>query len=247
MEIITEVCAGSVLDCIKAYDAKADRIELNNALHLGGLTPSIATLKLAKEAVPIPIIPMVRPRAGGFHYDDIEVSTMFLDAKELLEAGADGLAFGFLDAGVKVDIDQTKKMVELCHSYQVEAVFHRAFDVVKDSYQAIESLIECGVDRILTSGCADKAIEGIDLLKDLQDKYGDRIELLIGSGLNASNVEHLIKSTGINQVHSSFKGWFQDPSTQSDKVSYSYSTVGDYDGVDLDLLKSFMNVIEKVS
>lgn len=239
MKYIVEVCAGSVEDSIQAQQAGADRIELNNGLYLGGLTPSYATVKLSLEKTEVPIIAMVRPRGGGFHYSDTEVETMFMDARHLLELGVHGLAFGFLDKKGGVDVLLTKKMVDLCHEFQAEAVFHRAFDVVEDPYLAINHLIECGVDRLLSSGLKGTASEGSDLLKNLQDQFGSRIELLMGSGINEANVEGLISSTGIHQVHASFKGWFNDQTTASKDVSYSYSSDGDYDGVDrekLDLL-----------
>ncbi len=243
MKTIVEVCAGSVQDCIIAEKLGADRIELNNGLHLGGLTPSYATLILSRRHTTLPIISMVRPRGGGFHYSPIEVETMFLDAQQLLEFGCDGLAFGFLTQDGLIDFDLTQKMVNLCHHFQSEAVFHRAFDVLEDPYRAIEGLIACGVDRILTSGLHNTAIEGTDLLKDLNDQYGDRIELLLGSGLNSNNVKSLIDQTGVNQVHGSFKQWYKDPTTQSDKVSYSYSDNGDYDGVGESVLKAFLEEV----
>ena len=97
--------------------------------------------------------------------------------------------------------------------------FHRAFDVCPDAYEAIETLIRLGADRILTSGQKAKAFEGKDLLKDLQEKYGDKIELLPGSGVNATNAIELMEYTGINQVHSSCKSYLSDPTTANNGVS----------------------------
>ena len=149
---IFEVCAGSVQDCINAELGGADRVELNSALYLGGLTPSLAMLKLVKEKTSLKVICMNRPRAAGFCYDDVEIETMFKDAEILLENGADGISFGFLNPDATINITHTKKMVELIHRYRKKAVFHRAFDCVSDPYVAIQQLIDCGVDRILTSG-----------------------------------------------------------------------------------------------
>ena len=243
-KVIVEVCAGSVEDCIVAYEAGADRIELNNGVFMGGLTPSIATVKLAKEKMPLPIISMVRPRGAGFHYNSLEVETMFWDAKELLEAGSDGLVFGFLKADGTIDEVLTKKMTKMCHDLGREAVFHRAFDVTSDPDFAILSLIECGVDRVLTSGLKDKAIEATELLKHLNDTYGDRIEFVLGSGVNVDNGQELIDQTGITQLHASFKGWFTDPTTRGEYVSYAYSDQGDYDSVSLDVLKTFIDKVQ---
>lgn len=245
--VSVEVCAGSVEDCIKARRAGADYIELNNAIHMGGLTPSLATLVEAKKVTDIPLIAMVRPRGGGFYYNEVEKRTMLEDAKYLLEYGADGLVFGFLNEDCSVDKEMTKKFVDLCHDHSVDAVFHRAFDRTSDPFEAIEVLIELGVDRILTSGLKPTADQGIDLLSELQNKYGDKIELLVGSGVNSSNVETIMKQTNINRVHSSFKSWFTDGTTAGDNVSYSYSDEGDYEGVDYDKLKEFMDLVKSSS
>lgn len=229
MKPIVEVCAGSLQDCLAAEKAKADRIELNNAVHMGGLTPSIATLILAKEQVKLPIITMVRPRGGGFHYNQEELATMRLDAKYLLENGADGLAFGFLRANNTIDESLTKEFTDLCHQYGAEAVFHRAFDQTNDPKAALETLISLKVDRILTSGQKDKAIEAISLLKDLNIQSNGRIEICLGSGINSENVLELINETNINQVHASFKEWEKDPTTTTQFVDYRYSVHGDYE------------------
>ena len=102
-------------------------------------------------------------------------------------------------------------------------MFHRAFDCVKDPYEAIEQLIAAGVDRILTSGLAPKAVEGKEMLRSLQEKYGNQIELLAGCGVNASNVREIIADTGLTQAHSSCKDWREDPTTCGGKVSYSFA------------------------
>ena len=241
MRTIVEVCANSVQDCIAAEQAGADRIELNNAVHMGGLTPSVATLILAKKETKLPIIAMVRPRAAGFHYNEIEIETMFLDAEYLLKHGADGLAFGFLTKDSKVDYSLTKRFVDLCHEYQAEAVFHRAFDQTVDPFEATETLIELKVDRILTSGQRSKAIEGLVVLNELNARYHDKMEFCLGSGINDENVRELVENTQVNQVHASFKDWKDDPTTTSEFVDYSYHDNGDYE------ISSFEKISKVVS
>ena len=140
-----------------------------------------------------------------------------------MEYGSHGLAFGFLNADATIDVESTKKMAALTDAKGGEAVFHRAFDCVKDPYAAIEQLIAAGVDRILTSGLAPKAVEGKEMLRSLQEKYGDKIELLAGCGVNASNVREIITYTGLSQAHSSCKDWREDPTTCGGKVSYSFA------------------------
>ena len=243
-----EICCGSYEDCLAAQKGNANRIELCSALHLGGLTPSIGTVKLVKRDVTIPIICMVRPRGAGFCYTEAEYELMITDATEMLDAGADGLAFGFLNKDGSVNTIRTKSMVELIHSYGKEAVFHCAFDCAKDSHNTIEILIELGVDRVLTSGLEAKAWDGRNVIKDLQANYGDKIEILAGSGVNISNAKALIDDTGISQVHSSCKSWIEDPTTNVNPgVTYAYAS-GNlalcYDVVSADLVTELVNSIK---
>ena len=240
MKKIVEVCAGSLEDCLIAQSEGADRIELNNAIHLGGLTPSLASLILAKEQVEIPIITMLRARPGGFFYNEEELETMYLDAKLLIEHGADGIVFGFLNSDASIDIENTKKFVDLANENNVEAIFNRAFDRANDPIQAIEDLIECGVDRVLTSGQMPSADLGIDLLAKLNADYGDKIGFCVGAGVNKDNVKEIIEKTDISEVHSSFKVWYEDPTTNGN-VSYQYSSNGDYEGVGKEKLKEFID------
>lgn len=235
-----EVCAGSVQDCINAQLGGADRVELNSALHLGGLTPSLAMLKLVKEKTSLKVICMDRPRAAGFCYDDVEIETMFEDAKILLENGADGISFGFLNSDATINVTETKKMVELIHQYQKEAVFHRAFDYVDNPMHAIKQLIDCGVDRILTSGLQPTAMQGTSVLEKLQSAFGDQIELLAGSGINANNIRALKEQTGLHQFHGSCKEWCKDPTTTVGNVSYAYHESDDYDCVSLEKVRSIV-------
>ncbi|MDO4467264.1 MAG: copper homeostasis protein CutC [Bacillota bacterium] len=237
-----EICTGSYQDCLAAYKGGAKRVELNSALSVGGLTPSLSTLIRVKNETDLKVICMVRPRAAGFCYDKDDKNIMMDDARLFLEHGADGIAFGFLNEDGSIQMEYTKEMVDLIHSYHKEAVFHRAFDVTPDPFQAMEILIELGVDRLLTSGQKAKAMEGIELIKSLQEKYGQQIEILAGSGMNASNAKEMMDYTGISQVHSSCKAYKEDGTTQSKYVSYSYiDNSNQYDIVSKDLVKKLMD------
>lgn len=240
-----EICCGSYEDALNAYNGGAKRIELNSALHLGGLTPSLASLKMTKANTNLTVICMVRPRGAGFCYSKSEYRQMLIEAKDLLETGADGLAFGFLHENHEIDIERTREMVDLCKKYHKTAVFHRAFDCVNDPYKSIEILIDLGVDRLLTSGLKAKAMDGIELIKDLQAKYGDKIEILAGSGVNAGNAQEIVEIAKINQIHSSCKDWRADPTTSGKDVNYCYGPEphqNDYDVVSLDLVKKLVKL-----
>lgn len=242
--IIVEVCAGNVQDCITAEKFGANQIELNSGVFMGGLTPSLSTVKMAKEMVSIPIFPMLRPRGAGFHYNALEIETMRQDAHLFAKAKADGLVFGFLNEDRTIDTKTTKEFVAICNEYNIEAVFHRAYDNVVDPIKGIEDLIECGVTRILTSGLGANCVEGIDMLKTLQENYGDKIQILAGAGVNKDNVLEIVEKTGVKQVHGSFKAWAIDPTTTGDVVDYAFSDQGSYDIVGEETLEAFMNVIK---
>lgn len=243
MERIVEICCGSYYDAKNAYLGKAKRIELNSALYLGGLTPSVATLRQVKKDFDLEVICMVRPRGAGFCYNDEDFLIMKEEAKDLLENGADGIAFGILDQDGNIDLKRNQEMIEIIKSYHKTAVFHRAFDCVKDYDQAIRQLIDLGVDRVLTSGLEAKAMDGKDVIKYLQSHYGDQIQILAGSGMNASNAKEMMDHTGIYQVHSSCKDWLNDPTTSSNHVTYAYATSpheNDYEIVSKELVEKLV-------
>ena len=247
MKPMIEICCGSYYDALQAEAGGAERIELNSALHLGGLTPSLATLKLVKEHTHLKVMAMVRPRGGGFCYTEPDFEVMKQDCRILLEHGADGIVFGCLQADGSIHPTQNQILIDCIKEYHREAVFHRAFDCCQNPYTTIEALISMGVDRILTSGLKPKAAEGISLLKELHQIYGTQIQLLPGSGINASNARQLMKNTGIHQVHSACKDWLEDKTTVSGSVSFAYAADSheyDYEVVSADLVRK---LIESVS
>lgn len=216
-----EVCCDGLSAVRTANQMGAYRVELCAALEVGGLTPSLATLKLIKaENMDIKVVPILRPRAGGFHYCEDEFLTCVEDAKLLLEAGADGLAFGFLTPNFEIDKEKMKTIVKLIKAHGKEAVCHRAFDNTKDMEKAVEDLIECGVDRILSSGQQSSALKGVKNLAHLQKKYGDRIQIMPGVSISSQNADEILKETDCAQIHASCKAFFEDKTTVN-HVDYS--------------------------
>ena len=199
--IVLEVCVESLDDAMIAEAHGADRLELNSALSLGGLSPSAGLLLECLQHVSIPIVAMCRPRAGSFHYSPSEVQTMLRDARWMLEAGAAGIAFGFLTADDEIDREKTVQMRKLIGDRT--AVFHRAFDMTPDLPSALDTLIELKIDRVLTSGGATNMTAGIDVLRMLEQQSQGRIEVLPGSGLSADHVTTFLEQTGCRQVHGS--------------------------------------------
>lgn len=249
--IVTEVCCGSYEDALAAYRGGADRIELNSALALGGLTPTAAVLRMVKESAPdLKVAAMVRPRGAGFCYTDEEHQVMLRECREILDAGADGVVFGSLKADGTLHETRTRELLELIHGSGREAVFHRAFDCCPDLDGMMEALIGCGVDRVLTSGGRMTAIEGAGMLAELQKKYGDQMEILAGSGINPENVSALIRQTGVRQVHSSCKGWRTDPTTKGAYVTYAmYQKEHEmmYDAVSEEVVRRFVSAAKEAS
>lgn len=241
-----EICCGSYQDALEAAARGARRIELNSALLLGGLTPTETTLRMVKEDTDLEVVAMVRPRGAGFCYTDEEYRVMEQECRQLLAAGADGIAFGCLTAERMPDREKDRRLLELIKEKGKTAVFHRAFDCTSQPFKAIEMLIHMGVDRVLTSGLQGKATEGREMLRRLQKDYGSQIQILAGSGIHPQNVAELMAYTKIAQVHSSCKAWRADPTTQGNGVSYSIAE-GDqamcYDVVFAPLVRELIRIV----
>jgi len=199
--ITIEVCCGSYEDVVIAESAGADRVELNSALFLGGLTPSLGCLIETKKNTAIPVIAMLRPREAGFYYSDYEYAVIKRDANLFLEHGADGLVFGFLRPNGTFDKARMGELIDVCRKAGKAAVCHRAFDVTPDPIAALDTLIELGVDRVLTSGQQPNVINGANMILELLQHAKGRIEILPGAGLKYSNIADFVKKTGVEQVH----------------------------------------------
>ena len=198
--MIIEVCAESYEYAMKAEKAGADRIELCKDLHLDGLTPDYESAKIAIDSLNIPVFILIRPREGDFNYSEKEFKKMKADIIKFKEIGCKGIVSGVLNNDKTIDIKRTKELVEL--SKPLEFTFHRAFDIIANPLKEIENLIEIGVDRVLSSGQKDKAIEGLKLLKELKEMVKNRIKIMPGSGINKTNI---VNFKSFNEIHGSFK------------------------------------------
>ena len=201
--MIIEVCAESYEYAVKAEKAGADRIELCKDLHLDGLTPDYESSKRTIDTLDIPVFILIRPRGGDFIYSHEEFELMKRDILKFKKMGCKGIVSGVLNDDNTIDIKKTKELVEL--SRPLEFTFHRAFDKVKNPLNEIENLIELGIDRVLTSGQKEKAIDGLVLLKQLNSISKNRIKIMPGSGINKSNIVNFIN---FEEIHGSFKNGF---------------------------------------
>jgi copper homeostasis protein len=197
--VTVEIVCTSVSDALVTERSGASRIELCSALELGGLTPSLGLLESVKNQVQLPVMAMVRPRPGGFDYDDEEIRVMERDAQHLISSGADGIVFGILSETRSIRRDDCRRLLAIAAGRP--CVFHRAFDSAPNLFQSLESLLELGFTRVLTSGGKGTAYAGIDILRTLRQKSDGRIEILPGGGIRSDNATEIIRRTGCNQIH----------------------------------------------
>ncbi|MEO1254741.1 MAG: copper homeostasis protein CutC [Bacteroidota bacterium] len=197
-----EICAGNIQSALNAQDGGADRIELCDNLWEGGTTPSIATIMFACEQLSIPVFVLIRPRGGDFVYSDQEFEIMKKDIEHAKSVGAKGIVSGILLADGHIDLDRTKELIAL--SKPMSFTFHRAFDLTVDYSKSLEEIIDCGADRILTSGQQMNVTEGLNTIKHLVELADGRIQILPGGGVNDQNIGSLYE-LGCSEFHFSAK------------------------------------------
>lgn len=197
--VIVEACVDSVESARAAEAGGAGRIELSANLYEGGTSPSPGLMALTRERVKIPIHVLVRPRGGDFMYDEDEVRVMLGDIAFAKAVGVDGIVLGALFADGSVDDRSTRVLVEAARPLSV--AFHRAFDLVRDPFEALDTLVALGVDRVLTSGGAATALEGLETLAALAWRSEGRSTITAAGGITEHNVGRIIAEAGVHEVH----------------------------------------------
>ncbi len=200
-ELLVEAVCCSAEDCVEAERGGADRIVLCSVMDAGGLTPSRGTVIEVQARAGLPVVVMIRPRAGGFAYSDGEFAVMRRDAGLVLGQGVAGIVCGILQPSGELDVERCAQLAGIARGAGREAVFHRAFDLVPEPFTALETLITLGFTRILTSGQQPTAIAGAALLAQLVQRAAGRIEILAGGGVRDTNIAGLLQATGVRQVH----------------------------------------------
>lgn len=199
MKIFVEAAVESLDDALAAVEGGADRLELCADLGVGGLTPAPALVSSVLERVDVPVFVMIRPRAGSFVYSPAELDVMQRDIESMRELGVDGIVVGVLDARGAVDARRMAPLVAATSGLPV--TFHRAFDRARDLSDALESLIDLRIERVLTSGGAQDALAGADVLSDLVQQAGDALVIMAGGGVREHNVREIVEVSGVHEVH----------------------------------------------
>lgn len=224
---LLEICCYSMECAVTAQAHGADRIELCAAPKEGGLTPSYGVLKSVRQAVNIPVHPIIRPRGGDFCYSSGEFNAMLEDIALVRELGYPGLVTGLLNEDGHIDMPRMRQIMAAAEGMAI--TFHRAFDMCVNPRQAFENLAELGVARVLTSGQHASAEKGISLIKELKAQSGVPI-IMAGAGVRAANLETFLQA-GVEELHSSAGKWLPSPmryrntglsmSTDADADEYS--------------------------
>lgn len=200
MPVLLEVCVGDPESLAAAVAGGADRIELCSALELGGLTPTPGLMRQARRTG-VPVYAMIRPRAGDFVFGPEEVESMLEDIAAVRDAGLHGVVLGASRPDGALDGAALRKLVSAASG--LGTTLHRAFDLMPAIEPAVELAVELGFERILTSGLARTAPDGIDGLRRAHATAAGRVAIMAGSGLNAENVARLLSAVPLSEVHGS--------------------------------------------
>jgi copper homeostasis protein len=194
-----EICVGDVESAIAAESGGADRVELCDNLAVGGTTPSAGTIAESCRRLRIPVHVLIRPRAGDFVYSEPEIAVMRHDIQVAKALGAAGVVLGVLTSEAVIDREMTAALIAVARPLHV--TFHKAFDQTHEPMGALDNLVTLGVDRVLTSGGRPTALEGIEVLANLVDRAGDKIAIMAGGRLSASNLETVVRQTRVSEIH----------------------------------------------
>ncbi|MBX2943000.1 MAG: copper homeostasis protein CutC [Cyclobacteriaceae bacterium] len=194
-----EVVVYNIDSALRAQEGDADRIELCDNPAEGGTTPSFGMIEQVRKNISIDVYVMLRPRGGDFCYNNYEFHIMKRDLSQCQRLSVDGLVFGILTEEGRIDKKRCKELIDKTRPLKVTC--HRAFDMTRDPFEALEDCIEIGFDRILTSGQRPKALDGVSLISELTKRANGRIAIMAGSGVNENTVTEIVKTAGVNEIH----------------------------------------------
>ena len=198
-KLLVEACVDGVPSALAAEAGGAGRLELCSGLAEGGVTPSAGLIEVVRERVRLPLFVLIRPRGGDFLYDAEEFDVMRRDVTAACLLGADGVVLGVLQSNGLVDAERTAALIEAARPLDV--TFHRAFDFTRDPDEALDRLIGLGIDRVLTSGQATRAVEGVTTIARLVHRAAGRIGVVAGGGIRPDNVKAVVQGGGVTEIH----------------------------------------------
>lgn len=197
--VLIEACVDSVASALAAASGGAHRLELCDDLVEGGTTPSAGMIALVRERVPLALHVLVRPRGGDFLYSADDVAVMLRDIAVARELGADGVVIGALTPDGAIDVPLTRRLARAARPLRL--TFHRAFDFTRDLPASLEALAGIGVERVLTSGGAASALDGMGTIAELRQRAAGRITILAGGGITEENAARIVRGTGVRELH----------------------------------------------
>jgi copper homeostasis protein len=207
--MLLEIVVYNIESALRAQEGGADRIELCDNPGEGGTTPSYGTIEVVRQNVSMDVYVMIRPRGGDFLYSSYEFYTMKRDISQCQRLSVDGVVFGILNPDGTLDKKRCKELIARARPLKVTC--HRAFDMTRDPFEALEDCIEIGFDRILTAGQRAIAGDGAELIGELIKKAEGRIAIMPGSGVNENTVESILRKSGANEIHFSATAFRDSP------------------------------------
>src|ERR1700733_3622773 len=225
--MVLEICVDSLESARAAQSGGAQRVELCSSLSEGGITPSSGLIGAVRECLSIPVFVIVRPRGGDFFYAGDEFGVMKRDVAAAKTYGANGVALGVLLQDGQVDVERTRELVELARP--MEVTFHRAIDWAPRMEEALEQVIETGADRILTSGGAQTAMEGIDRIAQIVARADGRIGVMVCGTVRKENIGEIARRTNAVEFHASLRKPVSSPvSYRNEMLSLSEPGVDEF-------------------
>jgi copper homeostasis protein len=194
-----EIVVYNIESALRAQEGGADRIELCDNPNEGGTTPSYGVIEEVRQNVSMDVYVMIRSRGGDFLYSNYEFHSMKRDISQCQKISVDGVVFGILSPDGAIDKKRCKELIDKARPLRVTC--HRAFDMTRDPFEALEDCIEVGFDRILTAGQQAQAVNGAELIGQLIQKAKGRIAIMPGSGVNEETVEEIIKKSRATELH----------------------------------------------
>lgn len=235
---ILEVCAFHIDSCVIAEEQGAFRVELCDNPIEGGTTPSYGTIKRVRDSISIQLFPILRPRSGNYYYSHEEFEILKMDIEMCKELQCDGISVGVQTISGEIDKERLKRIMDWAGTMGVTV--NRAFDGAPDPFKALEDIIECGCQRILTSGQKTAAPDATQLLGRLVRQAAGRISIMPGAGVNSGNIAQLRAASGAYEFHASARKALPNPLTYINHEVNDYGNVFVADPVEV---KAMVNAI----